>query len=183
MANLIDKEDIKVYVQFSDNIEDRMVDNHIANVQRLAVEPLINDTMWDNIQEILTNPSHSFPELETFYEDYLKRWVCFLTAYEIYVWHGNNITQFGVRVMNEDTSVAIAPEDRAVLLQSIKNNGIAAYNLVRKTLSTLEYTLDGITYDDVCKKDRGNKTQIGRIGIKIKKEFNQNYDRGCPYDC
>lgn len=187
MANLIDKEFIKNVVQFTDNIVDRMVDNHITNVQYLEVQPLIDTVMWDNIQEILSNPSHSFPELETFFETYIKGWVAFLTAYQIYVWHGNNITQYGIRVMNEDTSVAIAPQDRAVLLQSIKNNAIAAYNRMRKALSDANNTFDGLTYNDVANKNRGNKLQIRRVGgINLNDRFhdNQNLDNLCPrQDC
>ena len=167
MANLIEKTDIKNYVQFSDNIEDRMIDNHITNVQNFTVEPLIDNVMWTNIQTIITNPSHSFPQLETFFEDYIKAWVCFLTAYEFMVWQGNNVTQYGIRVMNEDTSTQIAPQDKAVILQNIKNNGNAAYNRMNKALSDADYTFDSIKYGSVSNKSRGNKLQIGRVGIKL----------------
>lgn len=184
MANLIEKTDIGAYIQFTDNIPDKDIDPHITNVQNFTVQPLIDETMWTNIQTILTNPSHSFPELETFYETYIKPWVCFVTGYEFLIWHGNNITQFGVRVMNEETSVGIAPQDRAQLTQNVKNNGNAAYSRMRKALADADYTFDSIVYNTVTQKNRGNKTQISRIGgVKFNSDNCVNPLDVCPRNC
>ena len=81
-----------------------------------------------------------------------------------------------MRVMNEDTSQPIAPEDRAMLLQTVKNNANAYWLRLDKKLSDDNYTYDNITYNsENCKKDKGVNLGIKRVS-RVGKRFNRFND-------
>lgn len=172
---LITKEDLKEYVQFSDNIEDRLIDFHIKMIQETVVEPLFDKTLFVNLNEIVNNPAHVFPELEILFEDFIKPWIANKTIYSFYAQHGINVTQYGMRVMNEDTSQPIAPEDRSMLLQTVKNNANAYWLRLDKKMTDDNFTYDNITYKDVCNGKAINIgiQRISRVG-KRHDPFNHN---------
>jgi hypothetical protein len=173
---LISKSDLKTYIQFSDNIPDRLVDFHIKQVQELVIEPLIDVTMLANIEAELATPS-TYPQLGLFFTNFMKAWICNNVAYSIYSQHGINITQFGVVVINEDTSTPVAPQDRANLLQTVKNNGNAYYMRMRKALEDADFTFDTIKYDDITRPKRGINLGIGRVGRKLHNPMLQDWQR------
>ena len=168
---LISKSDLKTYVQFSDNIEDRLIDFHILTVQETEIEPLLDPIMFANLEIVVSNPSHTYPELEALFDNYIKAWICNRTIYSFYSEHGMNITQYGIRVMNEDTSQPVAPEDRAVLLQRVKNKANAYWLRLDKKLSDDNYTYDGITYSKDCQENKGVNLGIKRVS-RVGKRFN-----------
>jgi hypothetical protein len=178
---LISKSDLKTYVQFSDNIEDRLIDFHIKLVQETIIEPLLDPIMFANLEQVVSNPSNSYPELATLFEDYIKAWICNKTIYSFYSQHGINVTQYGIRVMNEDTSQPVAPEDRAMLLQTVKNNANAYWLRLDKRMADDNYTYDNITYNDEnCKKDKGINLGIKRVS-RVGKRFNPFNDNSEIY--
>jgi len=177
---LINKQDLKTYVQFSDNIEDRLIDFHILTVQETEIEPLLDPIMFANLEQVVSNPSNTYPELADLFEKYIKAWICNRTIYSFYSEHGINVTQYGMRVMNEDTSQPVAPEDRAVLLQRVKNKANAYWLRLDKKMADDNYTYDNITYQKDCQKNKGinlGMKRVSRVGSRFNpfNDISENY--------
>ena len=172
---LVNKQDLVDKCQFSNNIEDRLVNPIITDTEQLQIEPVLNEDMYTNLQAIVGG-SGNFPELEAFFENYIKQWICFITCYQFYSVHGINVTQYGLRVMNEDTSVPVDPTDRAAFLQHYKNNGQAYLLRMNKSLDKANYTFDGIKYENPCAKKNGNNLIVGRVGAKRTRYFYEERD-------
>jgi hypothetical protein len=177
---LINKQDLKTYVQFSDNIEDRLIDFHILTVQETEIEPLLDPIMFANLEQVVSNPSNTYPELADLFEKYIKAWICNRTIYSFYSEHGINVTQYGMRVMNEDTSQPVAPEDRAVLLQRVKNKANAYWLRLDKKMADDNYTYDNITYKKDCQKNKGinlGMKRVSRVGSRFNpfNDISENY--------
>jgi hypothetical protein len=168
---LITKTELKTYLQFSDKIEDRLIDFHIKLVQETIIEPLLDPIMFANLEQVVSNPSNTYPELATLFEDYIKAWICHKTIYSFYSQHGINVTQYGMRVMNEDTSQPVAPEDRAMLLQTVKNNANAYWLRLDKRMADDNYTYDNITYKDDCQKNKAINLGVKRVS-RVGRRFN-----------
>ncbi len=168
---LINKSDLKTYVQFSDNIEDRLIDFHILTVQETEIEPLIDPIMFANLLQVVGNPSNSYPELTALFDNYFKAWICNKTIYSFYSEHGINVTQYGMRVMNEDTSQPIVPEERAMFLQRRKNIANSYWNRLDKQMATDNYTYDGIKYNVNCNNNKGIDLGIKRVS-RVGRRFN-----------
>lgn len=172
MTPLITKAELKTYVQFSDNIEDRLIDFHIKKVQETIVQPLLDAIMYANLEIIAASPSNSYPELEALFDDYIKAWIANSVVYSFYSQHGINITQYGIRVMSEDTSQPVAPEDRAMLLQTVKNDANAYWLRLDKKVKDDNYTYDGITYNDEnCRNNKGVNLGVKAIA-RVGRRFN-----------
>jgi hypothetical protein len=177
---LINKQDLKTYVQFSDNIEDRLIDFHILTVQETEIEPLLDPIMFANLEQVVSNPSNTYLELADLFEKYIKAWICNRTIYSFYSEHGINVTQYGMRVMNEDTSQPVAPEDRAVLLQRVKNKANAYWLRLDKKMADDNYTYDNITYQKDCQKNKGinlGMKRVSRVGSRFNpfNDISENY--------
>jgi hypothetical protein len=166
---IITKAQLKTYVQFSDNIPDRLIDFHIKTVQETIVEPLLDSVMLTNINAIIAG-SLLFPQLNALYTNYILAWVANNVAYSFYASHGINATQFGMVVISEDTSQPIAPQDRANLLAHTKNTAQTYWLRFRKKLTDEDFTFDSIVYDDIERSKRGINIGIGRVGRKLKRE-------------
>lgn len=167
---LISKSDLKTYAQFSDNIEDRLINFHIQKVQDTQIEPLLDPIMFANLEIIVASPSNSYPELETLFDNYIKPWIAYNVIYSFYTQHGINVTQYGMRVASEDTSQPVAPEERAVMLRTIQTDANNYYLRFQKQLYKDDLTYDGITYTDVCEKNKGvnvGMKAINRVGKKF----------------
>lgn len=182
MQMLISKSNLVTYCQFTDNIEDRLINPIIQDTQDLEIEPLIDPVMFTNFN-LIVGGSTLFPQLKSFFDNYVKQWICFTTYYNFCTVHGINVTQYGIRVNNEDTSVPVDPQDRAKFNQAYKNKGNAYYLRMNKELDAKAYTFDNIKYDEVCAKDRGNTLVVGRVGanrVVYPTDFNGNnyYNHG-----
>lgn len=177
---LITKTELKTYLQFSDKIEDRLIDFHIKKVQETIIEPLLDPAMFTNLLAIVGG-STSYPYLEDLLNDYIKAWIAYNVGYSFYAQHGVNVSQYGLVVINEDTSTPLAPQDRSNLLATTKNDANTYYLRLRKKLSDDNFTYDSIKYDDVTNPKRGMNAVIGRVGKGMNNKY---YDRlkGCCYD-
>lgn len=170
---LITKQELKTYFQFSDKIEDRFIDFHIKKVQETIVQPLLAPAMFTNLLAIVGG-STAFPQLKDLLDDYIKAWMAYNVGYSFYAQHGVNATQYGLVVINEDTSTPLAPQDRANILATLKNDGNTYYLRLRKKMNDDSFTYDTIKYDDVCRAERGFNAVVGRVGKAV--EY-RSYDR------
>lgn len=152
---LIQKSDFNIVVQFTQNIEDRMLDLHIADAENFDFVPRVPADFY---AEISTQASPA-DELETFRVSYVvPLLVCF--AYKRFLlWQGRNVTQYGIRQINEDTSVEVSDKARGELIDDIKSKINVYLTRFYNALKDADYTFDGVAYDFSIK----NRKQILKI--------------------
>lgn len=116
----------------------------------------------DNSQPSLSNTDWEVIQLMQFWTGYVKPYFQACAYYRFFVWHGANVTQFGARQNNEDTSQEISDKRKGELLADI--SGKKDINLARltKRFNDVLFTLDGIVYE----YDNGD-TQKPNQGVRI----------------
>lgn len=202
---LINKQNIKDLVQFTLNIENRIIDPNINDAQEYDLRPIIGDdmynqiildfddgaiTVWDTLEvytigqfvsydglvyKALTGNTGSQPdlnpldwqvnELGTFFIKYLQPYLVFASFKRFLLWVGRNITQYGLREMNEDTSVPVTDEGRAALIGDIKVKAKTWYNRFNNYLcqSDVDWTFDMIKYEVDCDVYKENPKKFFKI--------------------
>lgn len=169
MANLIDKDDFGAYVQWSNNIPASNVDYHCADSQNFDVEPIMptavvsgNNMLTDIIAALAESPATK-PQLIAFYEAYVKP-VLVLNAYRRFLLvHGINITQFGSRVNNEETSNEISDKRRGEIMADAESKANVYLAKMSAALKAASYTYDTIVYQYACADKPKAKTRIAAI--------------------
>lgn len=171
MANLITKDDFGAYVQWSNNIPAANVDYHCADSQNFDVEPIMptavvsgNNMLTDIIAALAEDPQTK-PELIAFYNAYVKP-LLVLNAYRRFLLvHGINITQFGSRVNNEETSNEISDKRRAEIMADAESKANVYLAKMTAALKLADYTYDTIVYDyqDCSTSKPRAKTRIAAI--------------------
>lgn len=100
--------------------------------------PTSSNTNWEQI------------DLMTFWLEYVKPYFV-LSAYSRFLlWHGANITQFGTRQINEDTSTEISDKRRGELMADIRNKINTYLSRLNKKFSSVNGVFDGVTYTVDC---------------------------------
>lgn len=224
---LISKQDIKNYVQFTLNIENRIIDPNITDAQEYDLRPFVGDAMylqliedfsaiiladWDiatgylindfviynnEVYKALAPSTGSQPdttpadwelnELGTFYINYLKPYLVFKTFGRFLLWVGRNITQYGLREINEETSVAVTDEGRSALIKDIKGKASIWQSRVSNYLCNVHWTFDTVKYEidtDIYKENPRKTFNIRAVGRKnIKPVYKTNNIGGLDGTC
>lgn len=218
---LISKADIKAFVQFTLNIEDRIINPNITDAQEYDLKPMIGDamylqleqdfynaplTLWDVADNYLandfviyngsvykallpnvgsqpdTNPlDWELNELGTFFYKFLVPFLVFRSFGRFLLWIGRNITQYGLREMNEETSVPVNEEGRAALIVDIKGKASIWQNRINNYLCDVNWTFDNVKYEIDCDdyKENPRKTfKIRAVDRKRKKPVYRTNNRG-----
>lgn len=166
---LIKKSDFKIYFKFSDNIKDNEIDLHIRDAQEVEFFSWCDTDFYNDITGTLTNR----PQLETLLNNYIKPYLIACSYYKFLLWHGRNVSQFGLRVNNEDTSVELSDKARAELLADVEHKKNIYLNKLTQKIYNDGYLYDGITYtfyDDSNKSNPKNTMRIKQVGrLKLPK--------------
>lgn len=121
-------------------------------------------------------PSANWDDYETmdFWGDYLKPYLIACSVSRFMLWHGRNVTQYGLRQINEDTSVEVTDKARGELKADIDNKKDYYMTRIRKKLEDVKWILDGVKYenDNYCGDTK--KTRVGIFSLGKKKD---RYDR------
>lgn len=135
------------------------LETYIRKFQENKFKPIVPSAFYTDITGSLT----SRPELNTFLQDYVKPFLI-SGAYENFLlWHGRNVSQFGLRQNNEETSEAISDKARAELMADIRSETNVCLADMTKQWSDLNYTFDGTAYGfNSC----GVRKSGANIGIK-----------------
>lgn len=160
------KTQFKNYVQFTDNIEDRILDFQITQSYTKHLLPRFGDLI-ETIYDLTSEELAAKPELETFYNDYmLEYWI--LCAYRrFFSQHGINVTQFGLtRTADpEGTFQAASGDDRAIILRQVSSDiNVCETNIYRR-LKDVNWTFDGVVYEDPDTENR-KSTPKKSFGIR-----------------
>lgn len=160
---LILKTDFTEYIQFTNNVPDRLVDFHLKKAEELDFKPLLPTELWDKIKEV--SPGMG-AELSEFFTDYCKPVIIHFTILRFLVEAGRNITQFGLIVPFEPTSTPASDKSRAEVRNSYKKDLDSYLNLFYAQLKEVSYTFDSTVYSfdsDACKTFKRNNLTIRAI--------------------
>lgn len=167
---LFNKTDFIGIVPMSVNVPNDNVNLHCSDAQNLDTKPVmpirVSDTSIDLIDDLIaTESDHSTrPELWAFYDSYLLPYMVCLAHARFLLWQGNNITQFGVVVNQEDTSEPVTDKSRGELISSSEHKSNIYLARLWARLKDIEYTLDSIVYK---KRDCGTKTRARTRTVAI----------------
>jgi len=152
MTQLIDKDDFGQYVKWSNNIPAADVNFHCNDAQNFDAVPIMpiavvsgNNLITDIETAILESPV-TRPQLLTFYTDFVEPFLV-LNAYRRFsLLHGINVTQFGFRVNNEDTSNEVDKEKLANFMADTQHKTNVYLARLTDGLKDANYTFDTIVY-------------------------------------
>lgn len=121
---------------------------------------LINNT---NSIPTSSNANWNETALMAFYVDYIKPYIVMSAYSRFLLWHGANVTQFGLRQINEESSQQITDKWRGELLQDIKAKINIYLSNLNKRFNDVSGAFDGTTYTI----DAGDNTEPTRTGAQI----------------
>lgn len=146
---LITKSDFSDYVQFTTNIPDRLINYHRDKAEVLDFKPLVSTAFWTIIN---TGSPGMGPELEDFFNEYIKPVVVHYAMCRFLIEAGVNITQFGLVNPREDTSQPASDAQRGAMRNQYKADLQSYLSKFYARLKEVEYTFDGVVYEFACKR-------------------------------
>lgn len=153
------KSDFPTFVQFSMNIEDRLINPHIEDAYKFDVRPQLESLAVDiyNYDGALTTK----PELKTFFRDYILEWWVRLAYKRFIALHGKNVTQYGFTQTKDPggTFDQLEAADRAVILKQITSDAAVCFNYALQQ----EWKFDTVTY----RKPGGCRDRVSTFGINV----------------
>jgi len=161
---LIIKSEFESYVKIGANVsKSGAIETAIKDMQEFEFKPIVPLAFYTAITGTLTASS----ELQIFLDDYVKPYIILGSYDKFLLWHGRNISQFGLRENSEDTSTPISDKARAEMMADIRHKANVCLMAMNKRLSDLSYTFDGTVYNftscDVSKaKPSIGFKQVGR---------------------
>lgn len=178
---LVIKSEFRIFCKLGANVgRDAELEQFIRDMQELTFRATIDEPFY---QDCIGDTS-ARPQLQSFINEFIKPYII-CGAYEKFLlWHGNNISQFGIRQNNEDTSEAVSDKIRGELIADTKRKTNAYLSIMNRELKTLNYTFDGVAYtffDDSNKRFAKRNIGIKQVGNSNVNNDNYNYKRNC-YD-
>lgn len=153
------KSDFPTFVQFSMNIEDRLINPHIEDAYKFDVRPQLETLAVDiySYDSSLTTK----PELKTFFQDYILEWWIRLAYKRFIAVHGKNVTQFGFTSTKDPqgTFDQLEAADRSVILKQITSDAATCLNYALQQT----WTFDTVTY----RKPGGCRDRKSDFGINV----------------
>ena len=151
------KSDFPNFVQFSLNIEDRLINPHIEDAYKFDVRPQLESLAVDIYNYDGSDTTR--PQLKAFFQDYILEWWIRLAYKRFIARHGKNVTQFGFTQTKDPggTFDQVEAADRAVELKQITSDAaVCLNNALQQT-----WTFDTITY----RKPGGCRERVSSFGI------------------
>lgn len=124
-----------------------IIEVYQALVGNTWVNPIGNPLTWQ------------LKELGVLFENYIKPFAALATMREFLVFHGVNVTQFGLRVPDESTSLPADGATRGRMIDQIKAHEQAYLNKLKNYLCDKQWTFDNVKYSVNC-SDYNNKPKI-----------------------
>ena len=142
---LIIKSEFRSQVKLGANVgTSDELDSYIQKFQEKKFKPIVSSDFYT---ALLALPDTNKPELQTFLDEYIKPFLINGTYETFLLWHGRNISQYGLIQNREDTSDAISDKARAELMTDIRNDmNVCMAEMMRK-LKESNYTFDSVIYN------------------------------------
>lgn len=161
MNPLITKSNLSNYVQFSQNIEDRLVTFHVTNAQIYDLEVRLGTSLYADLiglPEIAPTPTDPRAELRAFLNDYVIRYLALNVYCRFMAEHGTNVTQFGITQLGDPAGTfQVASEDRrAVFLKQYRSDMDVSMTRMFNRFVSVNYTFDSIIYNNKSVETKKN---------------------------
>lgn len=119
MSKLINYQYLRNEVDISQNIPDKELDSPIKRAQEMLAM-VIGDDLFNELDSQNTSPASSFSAANTTLLPYIKKFLAW-QAYQFWLVKANiKDTKAGLRVMQEDNSIAASDKQMAELLRDAK---------------------------------------------------------------
>jgi len=152
MTQLIDKDDFGTYVKWSNNISAADVNFHCKDAQNFDAVPIMpiavvsGNNLITDIETAIGESPVTRPQLLTFFEDFVKPYLVLCAYKRFLLWAGRNLTQYGLRVNNEDTSTDVTDKARAEMMADALHKANVYLARLTDSLKDADYTFDTIIY-------------------------------------
>lgn len=94
-----------------------------------------------------TNPlDWSVNQLGTFFLNYLKPFLVFVSYGNFLLWAGTNLTQYGIVQIDEDTSEQITDQRRAELIANVSKKANVWLSRLKRRMCEVNDTFDAVNY-------------------------------------
>jgi hypothetical protein len=153
------KSDFPTFVQFSLNIEDRLINPHIEDAYKFDVRPQMESLAVDIYNYDASVLPLTKPELKAFFDSYVLEWWIRLAYKRFIAVHGFNVTQFGFTQTKDPggTFDQLESKERAVMLKQITSDASVCFNYALQQT----WTFDTIVY----RKPGGCGPRVSNFGI------------------
>lgn len=116
-------------------------------------------------------------QLGTFFYQYLRPFLVFMSYRKFLLWAGTNLTQYGLVKIDEDTSEEISDQRRAELIADVKQKANVWLSRLRGRLCEVNWTFDTVSYaqtDGDYKVNPRKTFQIRPVGQHTKNNLPNN---------
>ena len=158
MYQLINKDDFSGIVKWSSNISERDVNFYCVEAQKfdtyhiMPIAKVSGNNIVLDIETAIQESPITKPELVNFYNEYVKPFIVCKAYERLLLLHGRNVTQFGLRVNNEETSNEISDKARGEWIEQTAHKANVYMNDMFAKMKEANFTFDGVVYIDKSKK-------------------------------
>lgn len=133
-------------VKFSQNIADDQINPYVYASQEYDLEPRLGAVLYADAELVAggTALDPPRPELTTFVNGVVKRYLVLMAYSRFISAHGLNITQFGLSKTTDPqgTFEQSSAQDRAIIIRQVTSDA----NVALARMTSTPYTFDGVTY-------------------------------------
>ena len=133
--------------QFTTNIEDRLVTPHIQKTIEIGFVNVLPQTLINAL--VALDLTSGGTELKAFWNDYFKQVWAYKSYVRFFTWHGNNITQFGLVNISDDSTQRISDKVRGELISNIESDLAVYHQRMMNRLTEVNYTFDSVVYTKI----------------------------------
>jgi hypothetical protein len=140
------------FVKFSQNIPEDQINPHIYVAQEYDLAPRIGVQLYEDLESLAETPDPAKPELASFLNGPVKRYLLLISYARFISSHGLNVTQFGLSKTTDPqgTFEQSSAAERAVLIRQASSDA----SIALAKLTAVPFTFDGVSY---AKADKGAK--------------------------
>lgn len=174
----IDVTDIrKWFPVVSPNTSAEQLNPYILASETLDLTAILDDTLIEDIDEMILSPSLIKPELNELFNMVIKPFLSGCTMQRYLPYMGLNATQWAFEEYTQEGFKPITDKRRAEIVNSIEGTKNTYQVKILKYLQDAKYTFDGVVYPSKeCKqtKPRLSFTVIGAGNINRNDNYNYN---------
>ncbi len=148
------------------NIEDRLVDPHVDKAFDLDFTSVVPAALLTAIAALnVTSDAMAKPQLIAFYNTYFKKAWCHLSYVRFLIFHGNNVTQFGIVNKLAENTAQVDTDTRNYMVKNVSNDAQVYVARMQTELVTKNYTFDSTSYGVAVNETISHSFNPGIRGI------------------
>jgi hypothetical protein len=160
--------------KFLSDFPNGILDWNISTVYGVGEFVIYNSVAYKSLNGNTGEQPNLFPfdwevnQLATFYYNFVKPYLVFYSYSRFLLWIGSNLTQYGLREINEETSIPVSDQRRAELIRDIQQKGSIWNSRLKNKLCKENYIFDTISYAPDCEEYKLNPSKtfgIRAVGV------------------